>query len=197
MCPTGSKHERGILAWNKAHEDDSSNTLESGEVYNLPFGISSYLSSSSWLRFIPFCPPGEPSSPDGRRADTDALEPKQPLGHPEPSQIIIGVALWAACSAHHFGESYQRQLSSDLLYFVKDCTVTTLCKLFLHDLLEWHLQTASCIRLVNLWTSFMEVFRYMKSCFCKLLMIKSWHLYIYNLEDIFAVQQFDSQTTWG
>uniref|UniRef100_A0A8C6L4M8 Solute carrier family 23 member 4 n=1 Tax=Nothobranchius furzeri TaxID=105023 RepID=A0A8C6L4M8_NOTFU len=53
----GSKQERGILAWNKAHEDDSSETLESGEVYNLPFGISSSLSSVSWIRYIPFCWP--------------------------------------------------------------------------------------------------------------------------------------------
>uniref|UniRef100_A0A8C3A3A4 Solute carrier family 23 member 4 n=1 Tax=Cyclopterus lumpus TaxID=8103 RepID=A0A8C3A3A4_CYCLU len=89
----GSKHERGILAWNKAHEDDSSNTLESGEVYNLPFGISSYLSSSSWLRYVLFCPPGEPSPLDGCTADTNAPEPNQQLGHPEPSQIITGVAL--------------------------------------------------------------------------------------------------------
>ncbi|KAM4573460.1 xan_ur_permease domain-containing protein [Odontesthes bonariensis] len=78
----GTKQERGILAWNKAHEDDSSNTLESGEVYSLPFGISSYL-SSSWVQYIPFCPPGM----------TNSLEPKQPLGNPEPSQIIIGVGL--------------------------------------------------------------------------------------------------------
>lgn len=92
-CPTGSKHERGILAWNKAHEDDSSNTLESGEVYNLPFGISSYLSSSSWLLYIPFCPPGVPSSLDRCGADTNALGPKQPLGQLGPSQTIIGVAL--------------------------------------------------------------------------------------------------------
>ncbi|XP_038562941.1 xan_ur_permease domain-containing protein [Micropterus salmoides] len=89
----GSKHERGILAWNKAHEDDSSNTLESGEVYNLPFGISSYLSSSSWLLYIPFCPPGVPSSLDRCGADTNALGPKQPLGQLGPSQTIIGVAL--------------------------------------------------------------------------------------------------------
>ncbi|KAG7214921.1 hypothetical protein INR49_005196 [Caranx melampygus] len=89
----GSKQERGILAWNKAHEDDSSNTLESGEVYNLPFGISSHLSSSSWIRYIPFCPPGTPNSLDECGADTNSLEPKQSLEHPEPSQIIIGVAL--------------------------------------------------------------------------------------------------------
>lgn len=93
MCPTGSKHERGILAWNKAHEDDTSNTLESGEVYNLPFSINAYFSSSPWLRYMPFCPPGVPSSLDGCRADTNVLENKQPLGHPEPSQIIIGAAL--------------------------------------------------------------------------------------------------------
>uniref|UniRef100_A0A665TVR7 Solute carrier family 23 member 1-like n=1 Tax=Echeneis naucrates TaxID=173247 RepID=A0A665TVR7_ECHNA len=55
----GSKQERGILAWNKSHEEDSTNTLESGEVYDLPFGIS--VSSSSWLRYIPFCPPSQPS----------------------------------------------------------------------------------------------------------------------------------------
>ncbi|XP_060892677.1 xan_ur_permease domain-containing protein [Labrus mixtus] len=84
----GSKHERGILAWNKAHEDDSSNTLESGEVYNLPFGLSSYSSSSSWLRFVPFLPPGVSTS-----LVSDALESKRPLGHPEPPQLIIGVTL--------------------------------------------------------------------------------------------------------
>ncbi|XP_013890046.1 xan_ur_permease domain-containing protein [Austrofundulus limnaeus] len=77
----GSKQERGILSWNKAHEDDSSETLESGEVYNLPFGIGSYLSSFSWLRYVPFCPPGLPQS----------HEPKQPLGTPGSGQIIIGV----------------------------------------------------------------------------------------------------------
>ncbi|KAF7661508.1 hypothetical protein LDENG_00259710 [Lucifuga dentata] len=88
-----SKHERGLHTWNKAHEDDSSNTLESGEVYNLPFGISSYFSSSSWLRYVPFCPPGAPSSLDGSGADVTALESKQPLGQPETSQIIMGVAL--------------------------------------------------------------------------------------------------------
>ncbi|XP_054881371.1 solute carrier family 23 member 2-like isoform X2 [Poeciliopsis prolifica] len=79
----GSKQERGILAWNKAHEDDSCETLETGEVYNLPFGLTSYLSSFSWLRYVPFCPPGLSSS----------LEPKQPLGTPDPGQIMIGVGL--------------------------------------------------------------------------------------------------------
>ncbi|XP_069561486.1 xan_ur_permease domain-containing protein [Brachyistius frenatus] len=89
----GSKHERGILAWNKAHEDDSSNTLESGDVYDLPFGITSSLSSSSCLRYIPFCPPSAPNSLDESGADSNSLESKQPLGHPKPSQIIVGVSL--------------------------------------------------------------------------------------------------------
>uniref|UniRef100_A0AAR2LVY8 Solute carrier family 23 member 1 n=1 Tax=Pygocentrus nattereri TaxID=42514 RepID=A0AAR2LVY8_PYGNA len=52
----GTKRERGIVAWNKAHEDDSENTLESDEVYGLPCGISSRLSSCSWVRYVPFCP---------------------------------------------------------------------------------------------------------------------------------------------
>ncbi|XP_068170113.1 xan_ur_permease domain-containing protein [Antennarius striatus] len=78
----GSKHERGILAWNKAHEDDSSNTKESGEVYSLPFGISSYLSSSPCVRYIPFCPTSVPSSLVECRVNTNGLEPKQLLRHP-------------------------------------------------------------------------------------------------------------------
>ncbi|XP_020790725.1 xan_ur_permease domain-containing protein [Boleophthalmus pectinirostris] len=88
----GSKQERGILAWNKAHEDDSSNTLESGEVYNLPFGINKHL-SSSWLHYLPFCPPTVARSQEGSGADINALEPKQPLGPPQPAPIIIGVTL--------------------------------------------------------------------------------------------------------
>lgn len=93
LAPTGSKHERGILAWNKAHEGDSSNTLESGEVYNLPFGISAYFSSFPWLRHIPFCPPGTPGSLGETETDTNSLENKQPLGHLQPSRVIIGATL--------------------------------------------------------------------------------------------------------
>nr|XP_004568316.1 solute carrier family 23 member 1 [Maylandia zebra]XP_004568317.1 solute carrier family 23 member 1 [Maylandia zebra] len=89
----GSKHERGILAWNKAHEDDSSNTLESGKVYSLPFGINSHLCSSSWFRYIPFCPPTMPNSSDGCGAVANSVEPKQPLGQQEPAQVITGAGL--------------------------------------------------------------------------------------------------------
>ncbi|CAL9697234.1 unnamed protein product [Knipowitschia caucasica] len=88
----GSKQERGILAWNKAHEDDSSNTLESGEVYNLPFGINSRL-ASTWLQYLPFCPPSVPRSMEGSGADINALEPKHHLGHPQPAPIILAVPL--------------------------------------------------------------------------------------------------------
>lgn len=53
----GSKRERGLLALDKEHLEDPSNTLGTEEVYDLPFGISSYLSSKSWVGYIPFCPP--------------------------------------------------------------------------------------------------------------------------------------------
>ncbi|XP_077424458.1 xan_ur_permease domain-containing protein [Vanacampus margaritifer] len=89
----GTKEERGILAWNKAHEDSSINTLESGEVYDLPFGMSAYLSSFPWSRYLPFCPPFVPKRPDGCVDDKSAQEPDNALGHSEPSQIIVGVAL--------------------------------------------------------------------------------------------------------
>lgn len=84
--PTGSEHERGILAWNLAHEEDSSNTLESGQVYNLPFGISSYFSSHAWLRYVPFCPLQIPDASDGTEADCNSLENKPPT-------VIIGATL--------------------------------------------------------------------------------------------------------
>lgn len=84
--PTGSKHERGILAWNLAHEEDSSNTLESGQVYNLPFGISSYFSSHPWIRYLPFCPPRISGCSDGTEADCNSLENK-------PPNVLIGATL--------------------------------------------------------------------------------------------------------
>lgn len=54
--PAGTKRERGLLKWNKADPEDSACTLETEEVYDLPFGITSFLSSRSWARYIPFCP---------------------------------------------------------------------------------------------------------------------------------------------
>lgn len=98
---TGSKHERGILAWNEAHEGHFSLSLESREVYNLPFGISAYFSSFPWLRHIPFCPPGVTASLEETEADTNSLENKQPVGHLEPSQVIIGATLWLVGKCLH------------------------------------------------------------------------------------------------
>ncbi|KAK6319991.1 solute carrier family 23 member 1 [Coregonus clupeaformis] len=85
----GTLQERGIKAWNKIPLDDSSNTLESSEVYNLPFGISSCLSSYSWVRYVPFLPPNTPSSQD--KTEVDSLETmQQPV---KPELIIRSVAL--------------------------------------------------------------------------------------------------------
>jgi len=96
-------------SWHQAHEHVSSNTLESGEVYNLPFGISSRLSSSSWVRYVPFCPPNATRSLDEASADANAnnyananskagasvnsLEVRQLPGNPEAPQIIKAAAL--------------------------------------------------------------------------------------------------------
>lgn len=43
--------------------------MASEELYNLPFGITSCLSSQSWVRFIPFCPPN--SQNRQRKAEDD------------------------------------------------------------------------------------------------------------------------------
>ncbi|XP_067428997.1 solute carrier family 23 member 1-like isoform X2 [Thunnus thynnus] len=52
----GTKRERGLLAFDKVHLENSSSVLRAEDVYDLPFGITSYLSSQSWVRYIPFCP---------------------------------------------------------------------------------------------------------------------------------------------
>ncbi|XP_026197492.1 solute carrier family 23 member 1-like [Anabas testudineus] len=52
----GTKRERGLLSMDKDHLEDSSNTCGGEELYDLPFGITSRLSSQSWVRYIPFCP---------------------------------------------------------------------------------------------------------------------------------------------
>lgn len=49
----GSQRERGLLCLEMEPLGDSG---ESAKVYDLPFGITSFLSSRSWVRFIPFCP---------------------------------------------------------------------------------------------------------------------------------------------
>uniref|UniRef100_A0A3Q0R1Q9 Solute carrier family 23 member 1-like n=1 Tax=Amphilophus citrinellus TaxID=61819 RepID=A0A3Q0R1Q9_AMPCI len=64
----GTKRERGFLAWEKVYLEDSSNTLATDEVYDLPFGITSHLQSQSWVRYIPFCPyKGHRSQPEDNK----------------------------------------------------------------------------------------------------------------------------------
>ncbi|XP_030646481.1 solute carrier family 23 member 1-like [Chanos chanos] len=60
----GTKRERGVMAWSKAHEADSGSSLQENEVYSLPFGISSYFSSFSLVRYLPFCPSNKTNMQD-------------------------------------------------------------------------------------------------------------------------------------
>lgn len=50
----GSKSERGLR--DREYEDVSDKSLASLELYDLPFGLTTFLSSRSWVRYIPFCP---------------------------------------------------------------------------------------------------------------------------------------------
>ncbi|XP_026175070.1 solute carrier family 23 member 1-like [Mastacembelus armatus] len=52
----GTKEERGLLQWDKVHHEDYSTSVGTEDVYDLPFGITTCLSSQSWVRYIPFCP---------------------------------------------------------------------------------------------------------------------------------------------
>lgn len=59
----GTKRERGLL--DREHEDVSDQFLASLDLYDLPFGLTSFLSSRSWVRYVPFCPQRDRTS-DGR-----------------------------------------------------------------------------------------------------------------------------------
>lgn len=50
----GTKRERGLP--DREHEDVPDQFLASLQLYDLPFGLTSFLSSWSWVRYVPFCP---------------------------------------------------------------------------------------------------------------------------------------------
>ncbi|XP_061668303.1 solute carrier family 23 member 1-like isoform X2 [Syngnathoides biaculeatus] len=51
----GTVRERGLFALDEVHLDNSG-TMETEDIYNLPFGITTRLLSRPWVRKIPFCP---------------------------------------------------------------------------------------------------------------------------------------------
>ncbi|XP_059916876.1 xan_ur_permease domain-containing protein [Gadus macrocephalus] len=87
----GSKVERGIVAWNQTHQE-AGGALESDEVYDLPFGISSFFQKSSWTRYIPFCPPRRPGLLDGYDANANSMDIKHLPQDQTSSHVIIAAA---------------------------------------------------------------------------------------------------------
>ncbi|KAL3979974.1 protein-lysine 6-oxidase [Sarotherodon galilaeus] len=77
----GTKRERGLLAWENVYLQDSSSSLETDEVYDLPFGITSHLQSQSWARYIPFCPH------KGHRSQSEDNHVSQSLGSEYSTRI--------------------------------------------------------------------------------------------------------------
>ncbi|XP_029985119.1 solute carrier family 23 member 1-like [Sphaeramia orbicularis] len=73
----GTKRERGLVGWEKV---DSGKALGNQEIYDLPFGITSCLSSQSWVRYIPFCPWRGHKSPQ-KCQENDLSPEKQENGH--------------------------------------------------------------------------------------------------------------------
>uniref|UniRef100_A0A9J7YHR4 Solute carrier family 23 member 4 n=1 Tax=Cyprinus carpio carpio TaxID=630221 RepID=A0A9J7YHR4_CYPCA len=88
----GTKRERGIIAWKKAHQNESDNTLESDDVYGLPFGINSCLSSLTWTKYVPFCPTPKVSRQNDTPCSLDSLDTKTESNKGD-THIIAGVAL--------------------------------------------------------------------------------------------------------
>ncbi|KAF7666943.1 hypothetical protein LDENG_00086380 [Lucifuga dentata] len=89
----GTKQERGMLTWNKVTPEDK-HILGTDDVYNLPFGINSYLSSCSWVRYIPFCPQKGHSSQDkSEDVNSQGRESDHLPGNTELSVVIHQVSL--------------------------------------------------------------------------------------------------------
>ncbi|XP_051264625.1 solute carrier family 23 member 1-like isoform X2 [Dicentrarchus labrax] len=83
----GTKRERGLLAWDKVHVEDSCSTLGTEEVYDLPFGITSRLSTQSWVRYVPFCPRKGHRTQDGSE-DNNVLQGRGSEQLPNGTGII-------------------------------------------------------------------------------------------------------------
>ncbi|XP_056873141.1 solute carrier family 23 member 1-like isoform X2 [Takifugu flavidus] len=66
----GTKRERGLP--DREHEDVSDKFSASLELYDLPFGLTSFLSSQSWVRYVPFCPWRDRDT-DGRTEDNNVM----------------------------------------------------------------------------------------------------------------------------
>ncbi|XP_034018592.1 solute carrier family 23 member 1-like [Thalassophryne amazonica] len=88
----GTKEERGLLSYNKIHFQDSTDSSATEDIYDLPFGIASFLASRSWSFPVPFCPwKGRGSK---HTHEDNGLSHVQGTQHVPPE--IIGVAQEAA-----------------------------------------------------------------------------------------------------
>ncbi|KAM9840287.1 solute carrier family 23 member 1-like [Aulostomus maculatus] len=84
----GTKCERGLITFSKEHLNDSSSVLRAEDVYDLPFGITSCLSSQSWVRYVPFCPwrgDGSQHSPEVNSVTVT----KSPGSDPLPKDKVV------------------------------------------------------------------------------------------------------------
>lgn len=80
-----------MTMWNKAHEVETENIVESEEVYGLPCGISSRLESNSWVRYIPFCPSQKARPKNDTSSSPVSLEKTKTCK--DDTHIIVAVAL--------------------------------------------------------------------------------------------------------
>uniref|UniRef100_A0ACB8FP26 Uncharacterized protein n=2 Tax=Sphaerodactylus townsendi TaxID=933632 RepID=A0ACB8FP26_9SAUR len=56
----GSQEERGLLAWKESYKEESSDTLCTSDVYDLPFGIGSKFCAAKCFQYLPTCPKSPP-----------------------------------------------------------------------------------------------------------------------------------------
>nr|XP_020667374.1 solute carrier family 23 member 1-like [Pogona vitticeps] len=62
----GSKEERGIVAWKEGFKEESDDTMDISDIYDLPFGIGSKFCAANWFRYLPMCPK-RPAHPSARK----------------------------------------------------------------------------------------------------------------------------------
>uniref|UniRef100_A0A8D2L0A7 Solute carrier family 23 member 1-like n=1 Tax=Varanus komodoensis TaxID=61221 RepID=A0A8D2L0A7_VARKO len=82
----GSKEERGLLAWKEGHMDGSDDTVNTMDIYDLPFGIGSKICAANWFQYLPMCPK-RPANNKAKEHNSRAQESRSKINSATDGEI--------------------------------------------------------------------------------------------------------------
>ncbi|CAI5785830.1 solute carrier family 23 member 1-like [Podarcis lilfordi] len=84
----GSLEERGLLAWKEGYKAESDDTVNTSDVYDLPFGIGSKFCAADWFQYLPMCPK-RPARNNAKERNNYAQENKSKFNSEKDTEINI------------------------------------------------------------------------------------------------------------